>query len=287
MIQLDGKKVASVRRTVLKEKVIEYESRYGAQPTLAVVVVGDDPASHIYVKNKQKACHEVGIRSIRHDLAAQSSEAQVIELISRLNGDPAVHAILVQLPLPGHLSSDHIIAAISPTKDADGLTAENLGLLWIGKPRVIPCTPHGIIKLLEHYEFELPGKRAVVIGRSLIVGKPMGQLLLNANATVTVAHSKTEDLAEETRRADIVIVATGRPREFGKAMFKEGAIVVDVGIHRQVGESGEATLCGDVRFEELAHWAFAATPVPGGVGPMTISMLLENTIHLAYLSQTK
>ncbi len=282
MLLLDGKKVAFFHRKILVERITEFSKQANRAPGLAVVLVGDDPASQVYVRNKEKACGEVGICSFRYNLENTVAETELLTLIEKLNGDPQVDAILVQLPLPPHLNTERILAALDPAKDADGLCPENLGLLWGGRPRVIPCTPHGIIKIFAHYEIALMGKRAVVVGRSQIVGKPMAQLLLEAHATVTICHSKTQDLEAHTREADIVVVATGRPREFGRNMFKQGSVVVDVGIHRSpVGSP--ARLCGDVRSEELEDWAYAATPVPGGVGPMTITMLLENTTHLAEL----
>lgn len=281
MIVLDGKVVSEKKRAELKSRVARFVQARGRAPGLAVVIVGDNPASQVYVKNKVKACEIVGLKSFHHALASQAPEKEVIELIEALNLNPEVDAILVQLPLPHHLSSEKILSHIRPHKDADGLTIENLGLLFAGRPRVVPCTPHGVVEILKHYDIPISGRSCVVVGRSQIVGRPMAQLLLMEDATVTVAHSKTPDLSQVTRTGDIVVVAAGRPNLLGAKDFKKGAVVVDVGIHRSA--SG---LCGDVRFEELAGHVFAATPVPGGVGPMTITMLLENTILLAEQPKT-
>jgi methylenetetrahydrofolate dehydrogenase (NADP+) / methenyltetrahydrofolate cyclohydrolase len=276
MIVLSGIEVAREKANLTKSRAETLANKLGRKPGLAVVVVGDDPASHVYVKNKILACEKCSIRSFHHRLKAESTESDVLRMVEQLNNDKNVDAILVQLPLPKHLSAERIITQIHPEKDADGLTVENLGLLFAGRSRVTPCTPHGVIEILKHYDITLSGKHCVVVGRSAIVGRPMAQLLLREDATVTTVHSKTRDISSFTQQADIVVVAAGKPRFLGAADFKEGVVVIDVGIHRLF--SG---LCGDVRYEELLGHAHAATPVPGGVGPMTIAMLLENTLILA------
>lgn len=278
MIVMSGTKVAAKIRKQIAQEAAEFSNRHGRAPGLAVVIVGDDAASHVYVKNKIKACEEVGFRSFHHHLPADISETEVIERIHDLTDDPDVDGMLVQLPLPKHLSSERILAAISPLKDADALTIENQGLLFAGRPRVKPCTPAGVIEILKHYDVPIAGQNAVVVGRSAIVGRPMAQLLLMEDATVTVVHSKTRDMRAITQSADIVVVAAGKPRFLGADDFKKDSVIVDVGIHRLFDG-----LCGDVRFEELRAFARAATPVPGGVGPMTITMLLQNTLQLAKL----
>lgn len=275
---LDGKKVASLVKVAVKERLALYVANKKRTPGLAVVLVGEDPGSQVYVKNKIKACEEVGIKSFHHHLPASVEQGQVAQLIQKLNKDPNVDGILVQLPLPKQLNKDEILGLIDPGKDPDGLTIGNLGALLAGRPRVAPCTPSGVMEILEHYKIPVSGQKAVVVGRSQIVGKPMSLLLLDKNATVTIAHSKTPDLESVTREGDIVVVAAGQPRFLGKSAFKKGAVVIDVGMHRPA-----AGLCGDVRFEELEGHVKAATPVPGGVGPMTIAMLLENTLKLAEL----
>ncbi len=278
MIVMSGTKVAAKIRKQIAHEAAEFSNRRGRAPGLAVVIVGDDPASHVYVKNKIKACDEVGFRSFHHHLPTDTAETKVIERIHNLTDDPNVDGMLVQLPLPKHLSSERILAAISPLKDADALTIENQGLLFAGRPRVKPCTPAGVIEILKHYDVPIAGQNAVVVGRSAIVGRPMAQLLLMEDATVTVVHSKTRDMRAITQSADIVVVAAGKPRFLGADDFKKDSVIVDVGIHRLFDG-----LCGDVRFEELRAFARAATPVPGGVGPMTITMLLQNTLQLAKL----
>jgi methylenetetrahydrofolate dehydrogenase (NADP+)/methenyltetrahydrofolate cyclohydrolase len=288
---LDGKEVASVRRVELAKRVASLKAKTGRAPGLAVVLVGENPASQIYVKNKIKACAEAGIESFHIELSASISQSDLHKEIDKLNQRADVDGILVQLPLPKGLNETLATERILSEKDPDGLTSGNLGLLFAGRTRVAPCTPYGVMKILEHYKLEVTGLNAVVVGRSNIVGKPMAQLLLEANATVTIAHSKTKNLLALTKAADIVVVAAGRPRFLGKEAFGEGAIVVDVGIHR-VPESESlvingkrSTICGDVKYEELMGHASAVTPVPGGVGPMTIQMLLENTLKLAELKQ--
>ena len=283
MIRLDGKAVAQFRQGPLRADIDAFVKAHGRAPGLAVVLVGDDPASRIYVGSKEKTCVALGMRSFRFDLPSDASESDILERVRALNGDAAVDAILVQLPLPKGVSEQRVLDAIAPEKDPDGLTVENLGLLFAGRKRVAPCTPWGVMAILAHYQIPLVGKRAVVVGRSNIVGKPMAQLLLDANATTTICHSKTEDLEARTREADVVVVAAGRERLLGRSAFREGSVVVDVGMHRPAAGPFAGKLCGDVRFEELDGWCAAATPVPGGVGPMTIQMLMENTLRLAQL----
>ncbi len=273
---LDGKAVAQARRAILSEKVAEFVKAKGRPPGLAVVIVGQDPASQIYVKNKVKACAEAGIASFHLEKPATLTQGELLKIIDELNSRAEVDGILVQLPLPKGLNETEALERIKGEKDPDGLSSANLGLLIAGRTRVAPCTPLGVMKIFEHYKIAIAGKHAVVVGRSNIVGKPMAQLLLQANATVTMAHSKTHDLEAVTREADIVVVAVGQRHLLGKSAFKKGVVIADVGMHR-----GEKGLCGDVRLEELHGWASAMTPVPGGVGPMTIQMLLENTFRLA------
>ena len=282
---LDGKKVAAGIKNQLKRSVEAFKQSTGRPPGLTVILVGDDPASEVYVRNKDKACEAIGMKSELIKLPAETSQEELTQKIQGLNADDSVDGILVQLPLPSHLDSEKALEAIDPTKDPDGLTQTNMGLLWAGKPRVASCTPQGVMSLLKVYEIPIEGQHAVVIGRSNIVGKPMAQLLNMANATVTICHSRTKDLEKHTKLADILVVAAGKPRFLGKEAIKEGAVVIDVGIHRQMDEDGKPKLCGDVRFEELEGIASAATPVPGGVGPLTIATLLENTVRLAELRE--
>nr|WP_295900182.1 bifunctional methylenetetrahydrofolate dehydrogenase/methenyltetrahydrofolate cyclohydrolase FolD [uncultured Bdellovibrio sp.] len=278
MLILNGKEVAKEVRSSLAPRVVSFVKEKGRSPHLSVVIVGDDPASHIYVKNKKLACESVGMTSTIHALPSSTTQQELNDHITALNQDDHVDGILVQFPLPKHLNSEEVLNLLSSEKDADGLTYSSLGYFFAGKPVVQPCTPAGVMTMLKHYKVPVEGMRAVVVGRSNIVGKPMAQLLTEANATVTVCHSKTKDLSEITRQADLVIVAAGKARMLGKDDFKKDAIVVDVGMHRG-GPAGK--LCGDVRFEELEGWVQAATPVPGGVGPMTIATLLQNTCLLA------
>jgi methylenetetrahydrofolate dehydrogenase (NADP+)/methenyltetrahydrofolate cyclohydrolase len=278
---LEGKPVSASRRQKIAETAAEFKKAHGRQPGLAVILVGDDPASQVYVANKLRACHEVGVHSLEHKLTADTTARRLKEVVDELNADPNIDGILMQLPLPKHLNADEAISWISPSKDADCLTPQNLGLLWSGKALTTPCTPWGVMVILEHYGIEVAGKNAVVIGRSNIVGKPMAHLLTQANATVTVCHSKTRDLREHTLKADLVVVAAGQPEFVGKGDFKKDAVVIDVGIHRKPGKDGKSKLCGDVRLKELEGTIKAGTPVPGGVGPMTITMLMENTVRLA------
>ena len=274
---MDGKTVARRTREEIAEGVRELKSRTGIVPGLAAVVVGDDPASKIYVRNKRKACSEAGIYSEEHDLPAETSEEELVALIGSLNSNPAIHGILVQLPLPDHIDESRILRAVSPLKDVDGFHPENVGLLVQGKPRFAPCTPNGILRLLDTYGVEIEGAEAVVVGRSNIVGKPVAMLLLHRNATVTICHSRTRELADVCRRADILVAAVGRANFIRGDMIKEGAAVVDVGINR----TPEGRLTGDVEFEAAKERAAYVTPVPGGVGPMTIAMLLWNTLASA------
>ena len=250
----------------------------GRQPGLAVVLVGEDPASQVYVRNKIRACEEVGIKSFHHEVAESTTADELKNLILGLNENDEVDGILVQLPLPNHLSAGEVLSSIDPKKDPDSLTAENMGLLFAGKPRVASCTPAGVMEILKHYQIPVKGKTAVVVGRSNIVGKPMGHLLLMEDATVGFVHKGTQDPRRYTTKADILVVAAGVKGLIGPDDIKEGAVVIDVGIHRT--ENG---LCGDVRFDDVKDKASAITPVPGGVGPMTITMLLANTLELAKL----
>ena len=286
-VKLSGTEVAKFRQEALKQRIETFVAVRGRKPGLAVIIVGEDPASQVYVRNKVKTSEALGLRSFHFELPQSISEDALIQKVQELNVDPNVDGILVQLPLPKSLNSDHVMDAIDGAKDPDGLTTGNLGLLMAGRKRVAPCTPWGVMAILEHYKIEVAGKNAVVVGRSNIVGKPMAQLLLEANATVTTAHSRTKDLARVTREADIVVVAAGQPRFLGREAFREGAVVIDVGMHRPATGNFANKLCGDVRYEELGGWASAATPVPGGVGPMTIQMLMENTVRLAEMKFSK
>ena len=270
---IDGKATGAAVRGELKERIEQLKSR-GIVPGLAVVIVGEDPASQVYVRNKGKACEEVGIYSETIALPEQTTQAELMALIQRLNERSDIHGILVQLPLPLHLDEQQVIRAIRPEKDVDAFHPVNVGKIMIGDFDYVPCTPAGVMVLLERYGIDVAGKNAVVIGRSNIVGKPQAMLLLHRNATVTVCHSKTENLAQITRQADIIVVAIGRANFLTGDMVKEGAVVIDVGMNRL--ENGKLT--GDVDFESVAPKASFITPVPGGVGPMTITMLLQNTL---------
>ncbi|MDH0866260.1 bifunctional methylenetetrahydrofolate dehydrogenase/methenyltetrahydrofolate cyclohydrolase FolD [Mitsuaria sp. GD03876] len=274
---IDGVAVARELRQALRARVAAMTE--GRRPGLAVLLVGDDPASAVYVRNKIRACEEVGIASFAERLPAATSEAQVLATIARFNADPAVHGILVQLPLPRHIDTARVLAAVAPAKDVDGFGVESQGALLGGLPGLRPCTPAGVMRLLAAAGTPLRGARAVVLGRSTIVGKPMAMLLLQADATVTVCHSATRDLAALTREADVLVAAIGRPRFVTADMVKPGATVIDVGINRDA----DGRLCGDVDFEAVRPIAGAITPVPGGVGPMTIAMLLANTVDAAGL----
>jgi methylenetetrahydrofolate dehydrogenase (NADP+)/methenyltetrahydrofolate cyclohydrolase len=278
---LDGKAVSEARRTKLKADVDEFRRITKRSPGLAVILVGEDPASQVYVGNKIKACKEVGIESLERRLPADVGAATLKAIIQDFNVNPIVDGILLQLPLPQHLNATEAISWIAPNKDADCLTPENLGKLWSGRALTTPCTPWGVMVILDHYKIPVAGKTAVVVGRSNIVGKPMAHLLTQADATVTVCHSRTPNVRDFTSKADLVVVAAGKQELLGKGDFKEGAVVIDVGMHRKAGANGKSKLCGDVRLKELEGIVQAATPVPGGVGPMTITMLLENTLRLA------
>ena len=279
---IDGKAHALRLRADIAQEVIARVAAGARAPALAVVLVGEDPASKIYVKNKIAACHEAGITSIEHRRDTTLSEADLLALVEALNHDPAVDGILVQLPLPTHIDSQRVISAISPDKDVDGFHPVNAGRLATGLNGFVPCTPLGCLRLLESTLGDISGAEAIVIGRSNIVGRPMASLLIGASATVTVAHSRSRDLPELTRRADIVVAAVGRPEMVRGSWLKPGCTVIDVGINRVAKESGSGTrLVGDVAFAEAADVAAHVTPVPGGVGPMTIACLLENTLKAA------
>ncbi len=276
-IVIDGKAVAAKERAKTAVRAREFAGRFGRPPGLAVVQVGDDPASTVYVRNKRKSCAEVGIESFAHDLPGTTREAELLELIGSLNRDARVDGILVQMPLPKSIDSNRIIDTIDPAKDVDGLHPVNEGLLTVGRPGLRACTPSGCMRLLAEVGCDPSGKRALVVGRSILVGKPMALLLLEANATVTIAHSRTRDLAAAVREADIVVAAAGREAMIKGAWIKPGAVVIDVGTNK--GADGK--LKGDVEFEPASKVAAAITPVPGGVGPMTIAMLLSNTVEAA------
>jgi methylenetetrahydrofolate dehydrogenase (NADP+)/methenyltetrahydrofolate cyclohydrolase len=281
---IDGKAFAANLRARIGTLAASFAQVTGRRPGLAVVLVGEDPASQVYVGAKARACEEAGIASFEHRLPAETSEAELLALVERLNRDDAVDGILVQMPLPNGLDEQAVIAAISPDKDVDGFHVINAGRLSVGQPGFVPCTPLGCIMLLKDRLGDLSGLEAVVIGRSNIVGKPMAQLLVDANATVTVAHSRTKNLAEVVRRADIVVAAVGRPEMVRADWIKPGASVIDVGINRLPPEEGKTKgrLVGDVAFAEVSAVAGAITPVPGGVGPMTIAVLLRNTLVAAH-----
>ena len=275
---IDGKAFAAEMRGKVAEHVATLKSAHGITPGLAVVLVGEDPASQVYVRSKGRQTVECGMESIEHKLEATTTEPELLALIEKLNADPKVHGILVQLPLPDHLDSDLVINAIDPAKDVDGFHISNVGLLGTGQKSMVPCTPLGCLMLLRAHHGTLSGMDAVVVGRSNIVGKPMAQLLLNDSCTVTIAHSRTKDLPETVRRADIVVAAVGRPEMVPGDWIKPGATVIDVGINRVDAGEGKTRLVGDCHFESCADVAGAITPVPGGVGPMTIACLLANTV---------
>lgn len=278
MLILDGKEVSREVRAGLTPRIQKFTEKVGRAPHLTVVIVGDDKASHVYVKNKKIACESIGMSSSIHQLPQETTQKELHDLLLKLNTDDKVDGVLVQLPLPAHLKADDVLKTLSAEKDADGLTYGALGFFFAGKPVVSPCTPAGVMRILKHYQIPIAGARAVVIGRSNIVGKPMAHMLMEADATVTICHSKTKNMAEIIREADIVVVAAGKARFLGKNDFKKDAVVIDVGMH---GSGLGGKLCGDVRYEELEGHVKAATPVPGGVGPMTIATLLENTCWLA------
>lgn len=273
---IDGKKISSEIKNELKEKVAALKAE-GKEITLAVIQVGSDPASTVYVGNKKKACEYIGIRSLAYELPEETTEAELLKLVGELNQRSDVHGILVQLPVPKHIDEDKIIRAIDPAKDVDGFSPLSVGALCIGQPGFVSCTPAGIIQLLKRSGISIDGKECVIVGRSNIVGKPMALLLLRENGTVTVCHSRTKDLKEVCKRADILVAAIGKPKFFNHEYVKEGAVVIDVGIH--CNENNK--LCGDVDYDDVFPHVSAITPVPGGVGPMTIAMLMYNCVQAA------
>lgn len=279
---IDGKKIAAEIREEVRQRVLQLQKETGKVPGLAAVLVGDDPASASYVRSKTKACQEAGIYSRQITPPGDIPQADLLAIIRDLNDDPAIHGILVQLPLPSHMGERTILEAVDPAKDVDGFTFGSIGRLVENQARCVPCTPAGIIELLDREGVEIKGRRAVVVGRSEIVGKPVAFLLLHRHATVTICHSRTPDLAAETRRADILVAAVGRPRLITGAMVKPGAVVIDVGINRIEGK-----LVGDVDFDSASQAASAITPVPGGVGPMTVAMLLKNTVRAFELASSE
>ena len=279
---LNGKEVSQRIREELKGEVEELK-KGGINPGLAVVIVGDDPASRVYVNSKKKACGELGIHSEEYALSGDTSERELLELVEKLNKKEDISGIPVQLPLPGHINEENIINAIDPKKDVDAFHPVNVGKIMVGNYDFLPCTPAGVMELIKESGIEPEGKDCVVIGRSNIVGKPQAMLLLHKNATVTICHSKTKDLKEKVKAADIVIAAVGRPEMITGDMIKEGAVVIDVGINRLENKK----LVGDVKFDEAEKKAAAITPVPGGVGPMTIAMLMKNTVKAAIINKTK
>lgn len=278
---IDGAAVAARLREDIAAEVKDFVVKTGVVPGLAVVLVGDDPASQVYVRNKGKACEAVGVRSIERKLAATISQAELLKVVEELNADKQVHGILVQLPLPDGLNEDEVIASINPAKDVDGFHPINVGRLASGLSALVPCTPQGCMILIKEVLTDMRGMKAVVVGRSNIVGKPMAQLLLAEHCTVTIAHSRTKDLAAECLAADILIAAVGKPEIIKGDWVKPGAIVIDVGINRVAVEGGKGKLIGDVEFAAASERAGAITPVPGGVGPMTIACLLKNTLQAA------
>ncbi|MBA7641437.1 Bifunctional protein FolD protein [subsurface metagenome] len=286
---ISGTEIAKQMREELKQEIAELKDKYNLIPGLATVLVGEDPASQSYVSGKEKTSLALGIYSERHDLPAETTQEELLALIDRLNKDPKIHGILVQLPLPKHLNETEVLFAIDPKKDVDGFHPVNVGKLMIGEPDYLPCTPHGIQQLLIRAGVKLDGAEVVVVGRSNIVGKPIANILLQkkegANATVTVCHTRTRDISFHTKRADILIVAAGRPKAITADMVKEGVVVIDVGVNR-IGKTaeGKAILVGDVDFDTVKEKAKAITPVPGGVGPMTITMLMLNTVRAAKLA---
>lgn len=274
---IDGKLISTQVKDECKERV----AREGLDVTLAVIQVGNDPASTVYVGNKKKACEYIGIKSLSYELPEETTEEELLTLVRKLNEDASVHGILVQLPLPKHIDEDKVIETISPKKDVDGFHPQSVGALSIGQPGFVSCTPAGIIQLLKRSGIEIEGKECVIVGRSNIVGKPMALLMLRENATVTICHSRTKNLKEVTKRADILIVAIGKPKFITAEYVKKGAVVIDVGIHRNENNK----LCGDVDFDCVEPLASAITPVPGGVGPMTIAMLMNNCVEAKGLQE--
>ena len=273
---LDGNLLSKKLRAEIAARAAILTAK-GVRPGLAVIVIGDNPASQVYVRNKVKACEDVGFHSVLERYSAELGEEELLARIATLNADPAIHGILVQLPLPEHIAAERVLEAIAPEKDVDGFHVANAGALMVGKPEFKPCTPYGCMKILESIDYPIRGARAVIVGASNIVGKPMAMLLLQAGATVTICNSKTRDLAHHTKDADILVVATGKPHMVTGDMIKTGAVVIDVGINRLP----DGKLCGDVDFDTAKYVARWITPVPGGVGPMTITMLLMNTLEAA------
>jgi len=286
---ISGTEIAKQIREELKQEIEELKEKHNLVPGLATVLVGEDPASQVYVGQKEKTSLALGIYSERHDLSAETGQKELMALIDKLNKDPKIHGILVQLPLPKHINETEVLYAIDPKKDVDGFHPVNVGKLMIGEPDYLPCTPHGIQQLLIRAGVKIPGAEVVVLGRSNIVGKPIANILLQkregANATVTVCHTGTKDISFHTKRADILIVAAGKPKAVTADMVKEGVVVIDVGVNR-IGKTaeGKAILAGDVDFDAVKEKASAITPVPGGVGPMTITMLMLNTVRAAKLA---
>ncbi len=275
---IDGKAISAAIRRELAEKTETFKKNNGFAPGLAVIIVGEDPASQVYVRNKHKACEDIGFNSFGYELPATTTEEELISLVQKLNQDDRVHGILVQLPLPKHLNEEKVLLAIDPRKDVDAFHPYNVGKIMIGNYDLLPCTPAGVMELLKRSNISVEGKECVVVGRSNIVGKPQAMLLLQANGTVTVCHSRTKNLKEVCRRADILVAAIGKPEFFDASYVKEGAVVIDVGMNRR---PSDGKLCGDVDYASVAPHASFITPVPGGVGPMTIAMLMQNTFTAA------
>ncbi|MDD5968741.1 MAG: bifunctional methylenetetrahydrofolate dehydrogenase/methenyltetrahydrofolate cyclohydrolase FolD [Candidatus Fimousia sp.] len=275
---IDGKKISQEIKDELKEKVAHLKEQ-GTEIALAVIQVGEDPASSVYVRNKKRACEYIGIKSVAYEVPEATTQEELLEIIHKCNENPEINGILVQLPLPKHIDEDTVIKAIAPEKDVDGFHPQSVGAMTIGEPGFLPCTPAGIIQLLKRSGIEIEGKECVIVGRSNIVGKPMALLLLRENGTVTICHSRTKDLREVTKRADILVVAIGKPKFIDETYVKEGAVVIDVGIHRNENNK----LCGDVDYDKVAPHTTAITPVPGGVGPMTIAMLMNNCVESALM----
>jgi methylenetetrahydrofolate dehydrogenase (NADP+)/methenyltetrahydrofolate cyclohydrolase len=275
---IDGKAISAEIRRELAEETKEFKEKNGFAPGLAVIIVGEDPASKVYVRNKHKACEEIGFTSYGYELPESTTEEELISLVEKLNHDDRVHGILVQLPLPRHLDEEKVLLTIDPRKDVDAFHPYNVGKIMIGNYDFLPCTPAGVMELLRRSNISIEGKECVVVGRSNIVGKPQAMLLLQANGTVTVCHSRTKDLKEVCRRADILVAAIGKPEFFDASYIKEGAVVIDVGMNRR---PADGKLCGDVDYNSVAPHTSYITPVPGGVGPMTIAMLMKNTFTAA------
>lgn len=278
---IDGKKISQEIKDELKEKVAHLKEQ-GTEIALAVIQVGEDPASSVYVRNKKRACEYIGIKSVAYEVPEATTQEELLEIIHKCNENPEINGILVQLPLPKHIDEDTVIKAIAPEKDVDGFHPQSVGAMTIGEPGFLPCTPAGIIQLLKRSGIEIEGKECVIVGRSNIVGKPMALLLLRENGTVTICHSRTKDLREVTKRADILVVAIGKPKFIDETYVKEGAVVIDVGIHRNENNK----LCGDVDYDKVAPHTTAITPVPGGVGPMTIAMLMNNCVESALMQES-